>query len=172
MITLIKNKSILKEKGKDSLLRQSVIDKIVIVVPDLMNYFYMDICRGIISKTQEHQIPCEILLSFESLEKEVAIFEQLKSYKRTGIIWAPSMNNYNIPKLDQCIILNIDREIDNKNIYLKILCNNIKASEQITELLFTKGIKKPSLITGNPHLLNAIEHTIGFTNILKKIWNL
>ncbi|MGL4676219.1 MAG: LacI family DNA-binding transcriptional regulator [Brevinema sp.] len=160
--------AILKEKNCEFLLSRSIVNKIVVVIPELTNNFYMDICRGVIMKAQENKIPCEIFLSFESQEKEKEIFERLKNYQRTGVIWSPSIDQYDITKLEECIILNIDREIKDTDIKLKILCDDLKASEQITEFLFQKGAKNPALITGNFNLTNAMRRATGFKNMLQR----
>lgn len=159
---------ILKEKGKIGLITHSLIQRLVIVVPELENTFYAQLCRGAIMIAQENKIPCEIFLSFEDKSKEEEIFDQLRLYHNTGIIWTPTATTKTVPSFDKCILLNIDRDIKSPNIKLKVLSENVKASEKAVELMLKKGRKNPIMITGNQNLSNAKDRSLGFINTLKK----
>ena len=163
-----KNKiyQIFKDLGKIEFINKSLINRLVIIIPELQNTFYIELCRGIITSAQTESIPCEIFLSFENKQNEFNIFKQIKDYNHTGVIWAPTSENDSIPQLDHCVLLNIDRAIPNVN--LKVLCDNVKAAEKATELILKKGVSNPILITGNKNLINAQDRAQGFRNVLEK----
>ncbi len=167
-ITKDKVYNILKEKGKMDLINYSLIQRLVIVVPELENTFYAQLCRGVISIAQENKVPCEVFLSFEDKHREEEIFDQLNSYHNTGIIWTPTATTEKIPSFDKCIILNIDRDVKSPDINLKVLSDNIKASEKAVELMLERGRKNPIMITGSQNLSNAKDRSFGFINTQTK----
>lgn len=166
--TKLKIYQALEKEKKLHLIKKSLVRKIVVVIPELRNTFYSDLCSGVIDCAQKKSIPCEIFLSHEDENKELNIFQQIKDYHNTGIIWAPTSNTVSIPTFEKSILLNIDRDIQNSQMTLKVLCDNIKATEKATELMLKKGVKNPILITGNKNLTNAQDRAQGFKNILEQ----
>lgn len=168
-VTRDKIYDILEKKGLKNLLSISIVERIVIVIPEVKNSFYIDLCKGIIIAAQNNNIPCEIFLSLEDKNEELKIFDRLQNYSRSAVIWIPALDSDLIPDLKHCILLNIERDINkDSNIRLKMLCDNIKASEKATQFLLEKGAKSPAIITGSKNLINALEKVQGFRNTIVK----
>ncbi|WP_456060105.1 LacI family DNA-binding transcriptional regulator, partial [Brachyspira pilosicoli] len=64
---------ILKNNGIDNYFSMNAIKRVILIIPDLSNSFYIDMFNGIISVVQKSDIPFEIYLTNESIEEETKI---------------------------------------------------------------------------------------------------
>lgn len=160
---------ILKNKGLDKDFDMKCIKRIMLIIPDLSNTFYLDLFNGIVSIVQKNNIPFEIYLTSESIEEEEKIFSRIKGDKSLGIIWVPaSAKRDKLPyNKNSNIISLVDRDLEFEDIYIKNLSDNFNASKKSADLLIEGGAKNPIIITGSLNLSNAQERKKGFLESIK-----
>lgn len=159
---------ILKNKGIDNFTISSV-KRIILIIPDLSNTFYIDMFNGIISVVQKSNIPFEIYLTNESIEEEIKIFSRIENDRDIGVIWVPaSARRDRLPyNKNTNIVSLVDRNLEFEDIYIKNLSNNFSAAKKATDLLIEGGAKNPIIITGSLNLSNAQERKEGFLDSIK-----
>lgn len=155
---------ILKDKGIDKYFNIKFVKRVILIIPDLSNTFYLDLFNGIVSTVQQNNTPFEIYLTNESIEEEIKIFSRIEEDKDTGVIWVPaSAKRDKLPyNKNTNIISLVDRNLDFEDIYIKNLSNNFSAAKKATDLLIEGGAKNPIIITGSLNLSNAKERKDGF----------
>lgn len=159
---------ILKNNGIDNFAINS-IKRIILIIPDLSNTFYIDMFNGIISVVQKSNIPFEIYLTNESIDEEIKIFSRIESDKDIGVVWVPaSAKRDKLPyNKNTNIVSLVDRNLEFEDIYIKNLSNNFSAAKKATDLLIEGGAKNPIIITGSLNLSNAQERKEGFLDSIK-----
>lgn len=166
-----KNKinDILKNNGIDNYFSMNAIKRVILIIPDLSNSFYIDMFNGIISVVQKSDIPFEIYLTNESIEEETKIFSRIENDKDIGVIWVPaSAKRDKLPyNKNSNIVSLVDRDLEFEDIYIKNLSNNFSAAKKATDLLIEGGAKNPIIITGSLNLSNAQERKDGFLESIK-----
>lgn len=160
---------ILKNNGIDNYFSMNAIKRVILIIPDLSNSFYIDMFNGIISVVQKSDIPFEIYLSNESIEEETKIFSRIENDKDIGVIWVPaSAKRDKLPyNKNSNIVSLVDRDLEFEDIYIKNLSNNFSAAKKATDLLIEGGAKNPIIITGSLNLSNAQERKDGFLESIK-----
>lgn len=160
---------ILKNKDMDKYFNIKFIKKIMLIIPDLSNTFYLDLFNGIVSVVQKNEIPFEIYLTNELIEEEEKIFSRIKENKEIGVIWVPASNKRDKLPYDKNtnIVALVDRNLDFENISIKNLSDNFNASKKAADLLIEGGAKNPIIITGSLNLSNAQERKDGFLESIK-----
>lgn len=168
--TRMKIATALETNGVKKYININYINKIMLIIPDLNNSFYLDLFNGVIHTVQNINIPFEIYLSNESIEEEIKIFSRIKNDNGIGVIWIPaSEKRDNLPYENNSsnIIALVDRDLNFDSIYIKGLSDNFSAAKQATDLLIEGGNKNPIIITGSPDLSNAKERRNGFLQSVK-----
>lgn len=160
---------ILKNNGIDNYFSMNAIKRVILIIPDLSNSFYIDMFNGIISAVQKSDIPFEIYLTNESIEEETKIFSRIENDKDIGVIWVPaSAKRDKLPyNKNSNIVSLVDRDLEFEDIYIKNLSNNFSAAKKATDLLIEGGAKNPIIITGSLNLSNAQERKDGFLESIK-----
>lgn len=160
---------ILKNNGIDNYFSMNAIKRVILIIPDLSNSFYIDMFNGIISVVQKSDIPFEIYLTNESIEEETKIFSRIENDKDIGVIWVPaSAKRDKLPyNKNNNIVSLVDRDLEFEDIYIKNLSNNFSAAKKATDLLIDGGAKNPIIITGSLNLSNAQERKDGFLESIK-----
>ncbi|MEI0609728.1 LacI family DNA-binding transcriptional regulator [Brachyspira pilosicoli] len=160
---------ILKNNGIDNYFSMNAIKRVILIIPDLSNSFYIDMFNGIISVVQKSDIPFEIYLTNESIEEETKIFSRIENDKDIGVIWVPaSAKRDKLPyNKNSNIVSLVDRDLEFEDIYIKNLSNNFSAAKKATDLLIEGGAKNPIIITGSLNLSNAQERKDGFLESIK-----
>ena len=146
---------ILKNNGIDNYFSMNAIKRVILIIPDLSNSFYIDMFNGIISVVQKSDIPFEIYLTNESIEEETKIFSRIENDKDIGVIWVPaSAKRDKLPyNKNSNIVSLVDRDLEFEDIYIKNLSNNFSAAKKATDLLIEGGAKNPIIITGSVFIL-------------------
>lgn len=168
--TRLKLANALESNGIEEYVNLDYIRKLILIIPNLNNSFYLDLFNGIIYTVQNKNVPFEIYLSNESIEEEIKIFSRIKNDSGVGVIWIPaSEKRDNLPyKSDtENIIAIVDRDLNFDSIHIKGLSDNFSAAKQATDLLIEGGGKNPIIITGSPDLSNARERRDGFLESIK-----
>lgn len=160
---------ILKNNGIDNYFSMNAIKRVILIIPDLSNSFYIDMFNGIIYVVQKSDIPFEIYLTNESIEEETKIFSRIENDKDIGVIWVPaSAKRDKLPyNKNSNIVSLVDRDLEFEDIYIKNLSNNFSAAKKATDLLIEGGAKNPIIITGSLNLSNAQERKDGFLESIK-----
>ena len=160
---------ILKNKGIDECFNIKCVKKVILIIPDLSNTFYLDLFNGIIFTVQQNNTPFEIYLTNESIEEEIKIFSRIEEDKDIGVIWVPaSAKRDKLPyNRNTNIVSLVDRNLDFEDIYIKNLSNNFSAAKKATDLLIEGGAKNPIIITGSLNLSNAKERKEGFLESIR-----
>ncbi|MEI0447904.1 LacI family DNA-binding transcriptional regulator [Brachyspira intermedia] len=160
---------ILKDNDIDKYFNTKCIKRIMLIIPDLSNTFYLDLFNGIVSVVQKNNIPFEIYLTNESIEEEEKIFSRIKTSRDIGVIWVPASNKRDKLPYDKNtnLVSLVDRNLQFDNIYIKNLSDNFNAAKKSTDLLIEGGAKKPIIITGSLDLSNAQERKEGFLESIK-----
>ncbi|WP_347292721.1 LacI family DNA-binding transcriptional regulator [uncultured Brachyspira sp.] len=160
---------ILNNNGIDNYFSMNAIKRVILIIPDLSNSFYIDMFNGIISVVQKSDIPFEIYLTNESIEEETKIFSRIENDKDIGVIWVPaSAKRDKLPyNKNSNIVSLVDRDLEFEDIYIKNLSNNFSAAKKATDLLIEGGAKNPIIITGSLNLSNAQERKDGFLESIK-----
>ncbi|MBW5397278.1 LacI family DNA-binding transcriptional regulator [Brachyspira pilosicoli] len=156
---------VLKNKGMDKYFNINCVKRIVLIIPDLRNTFYLDLFSGIIHVVQKNNITFEIYLTNELIEEEIKIFSRLENESNIGIIWVPASAKRDRPPYtsnNNNIISLVDRNLEFESIYIKNLPDNFSAAKKATDLLIEGGAKNPIIVTGNSNLSNAQERRDGF----------
>ena len=161
--------SILKNNGMDKCFTIKCVKRVILVIPDLSNTFYLDLFNGIVSVVQKNNIPFEIYLTNESIEEEIKIFSRIEEDKGIGVIWVPASGKRDkLPyNKNTNIISLVDRNLEFEDIYIKNLSNNFSAAKKATDLLIEGGARNPIIITGSLNLSNAQERKDGFLESIK-----
>lgn len=160
----------LESNGIEEYVNLDYIRKLILIIPNLNNSFYLDLFNGIIYTVQNKNVPFEIYLSNESIEEEIKIFSRIKNDSGVGVIWIPaSEKRDNLPYESDTenIIAIVDRDLNFDSIHIKGLSDNFSAAKQATDLLIEGGGKNPIIITGSPDLSNARERRDGFLESIK-----
>ena len=168
--TRLKLANALESNGIEEYVNLDYIRKLILIIPNLNNSFYLDLFNGIIYTVQNKNIPFEIYLSNESIEEEIKIFSRIKNDSGVGVIWIPaSEKRDNLPYESDTenIIAIVDRDLNFDSIHIKGLSDNFSAAKQATDLLIEGGGKNPIIITGSPDLSNARERRDGFLESIK-----
>ena len=168
--TRLKLANALESNGIEEYVNLDYIRKLILIIPNLNNSFYLDLFNGIIYTVQNKNVPFEIYLSNESIEEEIKIFSRIKNYSGVGVIWIPaSEKRDNLPYESDTenIIAIVDRDLNFDSIHIKGLSDNFSAAKQATDLLIEGGGKNPIIITGSPDLSNARERRDGFLESIK-----
>lgn len=168
--TRLKVAAALESNGIEKYINLNYIKKIMLIIPNLNNSFYLDLFNGVIHTVQSKDIPFEIYLSNESLEEEIKIFSRIKNDNGVGVIWIPaSEKRDSLPYENNGsnIVAIADRDLNFDSIYIKSLSDNFSAAKQATDLLIEGGSKNPIIITGSPDLSNAQERRDGFLTSIK-----
>ena len=160
---------VLKNKGIDKYFNINYIKRVILIIPDLRNTFYLDLFGGIIHIVQKNNIPFEIYITNEMIEEEVKIFSRLENENNIGIIWVPaSAKRDKLPYTSTNNIVSlVDRNLEFESIYIKNLSNNFSAAKKATDLLIEGGAKNPIIVTGSSNLSNAQERKDGFLQSIK-----
>ncbi len=160
---------ILKNNDIDKYFNTKCIKRIMLIIPDLSNTFYLDLFNGIVSVVQKNDIPFEIYLTNESIEEEEKIFSRIKTSRDIGVIWVPTSNKRDKLPYDKNtnLVSLVDRNLPFDNIYIKNLSDNFNAAKKSTDLLIEGGAKNPIIITGSLNLSNAQERKEGFLESIK-----
>lgn len=160
---------VLKNEGIDKYFTINSIKRVILIIPDLSNTFYIDMFNGIVSVVQKSNIPFEIYLTNESIEEEIKIFSRIENDKDIGVIWVPaSAKRDKLPyNKNTNIVSLVDRNLEFEDIYIKNLSNNFSAAKKATDLLIEGGAKNPIIITGSLNLSNAQERKDGFLESIK-----
>lgn len=168
--TRLKLANALESNGIEEYVNLDYIRKLILIIPNLNNSFYLDLFNGIIYTVQNKNVPFEIYLSNESIEEEIKIFSRIKNDRGVGVIWIPaSEKRDNLPYESDTenIIAIVDRDLNFDSIHIKGLSDNFSAAKQATDLLIEGGGKNPIIITGSPDLSNARERRDGFLESIK-----
>ena len=168
--TRLKLANALESNGIEEYVNLDYIRKLILIIPNLNNSFYLDLFNGIIYTVQNKNVPFEIYLSNESIEEEIKIFSRIKNYSGVGVIWIPaSEKRDNLPYESDTenIIAIVDRDLNFDSIHIKGLSDNFSAAKQATDLLIEGVGKNPIIITGSPDLSNARERRDGFLESIK-----
>lgn len=168
--TRLKLANALESNGIEEYVNLDYIRKLILIIPNLNNSFYLDLFNGIIYTVQNKNVPFEIYLSNESIEEEIKIFSRMKNSSGIGVIWIPaSEKRDNLPYESDTenIIAIVDRDLNFDSIHIKGLSDNFGAAKQATDLLIEGGGKNPIIITGSPDLSNARERRDGFLESIK-----
>ena len=168
--TRLKLANALESNGIEEYVNLDYIRKLILIIPNLNNSFYLDLFNGIIYTVQNKNVPFEIYLSNESIEEEIKIFSRIKNDSGVGVIWIPaSEKRDNLPYESDTenIIAIVDRDLNFDSIHIKGLSDNFSAAKQATDLLIEGGSKNPIIITGSPDLSNARERRDGFLESIK-----
>ena len=168
--TRLKLANALESNGIEEYVNLDYIRKLILIIPNLNNSFYLDLFNGIIYTVQNKNVPFEIYLSNESIEEEIKIFSRIKNDSGVGVIWIPaSEKRDNLPYESDTenIIAIVDRDLNFDSIHIKGLSDNFSAAKQATDLLIEGVGKNPIIITGSPDLSNARERRDGFLESIK-----
>ena len=168
--TRLKLANALESNGIEQFINLNYIKKIMLIIPNLNNSFYLDLFNGVVYTVQNKNIPFEIYLSNESMEEEIKIFSRIKGDNGIGVIWIPASGKRdNLPyeSDNSNIVALVDRDLNFDSIYIKGLSDNFSAAKQAADLLIEGGSKNPIIITGSPDLSNARERRDGFLESIK-----
>ena len=168
--TRLKLATALESNGIEQFINLNYIKKIMLIIPNLNNSFYLDLFNGVIYTVQNKNIPFEIYLSNESMEEEIKIFSRIKDDNGIGVIWIPASGKRDSLPYEsdtENIIAIVDRDLNFDFIHIKGLSDNFSAAKQATDLLIEGGGKNPIIITGSPDLSNARERRDGFLESIK-----
>ena len=88
--TRLKLANALESNGIEEYVNLDYIRKLILIIPNLNNSFYLDLFNGIIYTVQNKNVPFEIYLSNESIEEEIKIFSRIKNDSGVGVIWIPA----------------------------------------------------------------------------------
>ncbi|PTY40715.1 LacI family DNA-binding transcriptional regulator [Brachyspira hampsonii] len=160
---------VLKNNDIDKYFNTKCIKKIILIIPDLSNTFYLDLFNGIVSVVQKNDIPFGIYITNESIAEEEKIFSRIKNNRDIGVIWVPASNKRDKLPYDKNtnLVSLVDRNLPFDNIYIKNLSDNFNAAKKSTDLLIEGGAKNPIIITGSLNLSNAQERKDGFLESIK-----
>ncbi|OEJ15340.1 LacI family transcriptional regulator [Brachyspira hampsonii] len=160
---------VLKNNDIDKYFNTKCIKRIILIIPDLSNTFYLDLFNGIISVVQKNDIPFGIYITNESIAEEEKIFSRIKNNRDIGVIWIPASNKRDKLPYDKNtnLVSLVDRNLPFDNIYIKNLSDNFNAAKKSTDLLIEGGAKNPIIITGSLNLSNAQERKDGFLESIK-----
>lgn len=167
--TRTKIEQTLAASGAGHWVNQKFVEKLVLIIPELNNTFFLDFFYGVSDTVFSKNIPLEIYLSHESIAAEHKIFSKIGNYPRTGVLWIPAAGKREAPpfaKNSPLLIAVADRDMEIEDIHLKLLCDNVQAAKKATELLMNEGVKNPIIITGDPNLSNSREREEGFISAL------
>ena len=151
--TRLKLATALESNGIEQFINLNYIKKIMLIIPNLNNSFYLDLFNGVIYTVQNKNIPFEIYLSNESMEEEIKIFSRIKDDNGIGVIWIPASGKRDSLPYEsdtENIIAIVDRDLNFDSIHIKGLSDNFSAAKQATDLLIEGGGKNPIIITGSP----------------------
>ena len=168
--TRLKLATALESNGIEQFINLNYIKKIMLIIPNLNNSFYLDLFNGVIYTVQNKNVPFEIYLSNESMEEEIKIFSRIKDDNGIGVIWIPASGKRDSLPYENDnsnIIALVDRDLNFDSISIKCLSDNFSAAKQAADLLIEGGSKKPIIITGSPDLSNARERRDGFLESIK-----
>lgn len=163
--TRSKIKNVLESLAPENKLNPKFAERLVFILPELNNTFFLDLFYGVSFVAQQKNIPLEIYLSHENVEAEQEIFKKIASYHRTGVLWIPAAGKREkspIPQNSMLLIAVVDRDVDIEGINLKVLCDNSQAAKKAADILINEGVKNPVIITGDANLSNSRERREGF----------
>lgn len=149
-------------------LRSRKSNVVGLLVPDISNFFFTSIARGVENTLKKHGYNLILSNSNEDLKSEI---EQIKIYNTQlvdGLIMAPVSGDHAF--LNE--LLNRDYPvvfIDRKPKGYQEDCvvgNNIKGAYDAIRMLIKKGHSKIGIITGLPGLTTTDERLIGYKNAL------
>lgn len=168
--TRLKLATALESNGIEQFINLNYIKKIMLIIPNLNNSFYLDLFNGVIYTVQNKNVPFEIYLSNELMEEEIKIFSRIKDDNGIGVIWIPASGKRDSLPYENDnsnIIALVDRDLNFDSISIKGLSDNFSAAKQAADLLIEGGSKNPIIITGSPDLSNARERRDGFLESIK-----
>ena len=137
---------------------------IALIIPDIANPFYSDICRDLENIANKADYTVLFASSDESPQKLGNLIDTVIGYNVEGLIVAPCAGcelvmakalGYNIP------IVLIDRTIPGED-YGRVLVNNEEAGEQAARYLIDKGFKKIEMLTYSLDITSLSERENGY----------
>ncbi|MBQ6087244.1 MAG: LacI family DNA-binding transcriptional regulator [Bacteroidales bacterium] len=143
---------------------------IALIVPDIANPFYSDICRYLENIAYKADYTVLFASSDESWQKLGNLIDTVIGYNVEGLIVAPCTGcepvldkalSYNIP------IILIDRNISGDG-YGRVMVNNEEAGRQAAKYLIDKGLKKIEMLTYSLGITSLTEREKGYREAMRE----
>lgn len=151
-------------------LRSGKSNTIGVIVTDIANPFYAEICRYIENKAYKSGYTVIFGSSDEKAEKMQKIINTFVGYNIEGLIVAPcegtekmlfSLLDYNMP------IVLIDRDVEGEE-FGRVLVDNENTGRIATEHLLKKGLKKVEMISYHLEISSFTDREHGYVKAMKE----
>lgn len=178
---VINNKKGVGDKTRERILKfitESNIDisnksskLIAIILPTLLNPFFILILEDILSEIENKNIDILIFEVSNSIENEIEAMENLKHKNIDSFILISSSVNSNKLRLKKILqnttipFILVDQKIDSSN-FNAVYLDNIKGAFNITEHLINNGINDITIASGEPDYICSIERVEGYKEAL------
>lgn len=151
-------------------LRIGRTNTIGVIVPDISNVFYGQLCKAIEQEAYDKGYNLIISNTYEDVQKEKKLISDLINRNIDGLILASSFDSKNeIDGLreDKFPLVLVDRVFDDFNVD-SVSVSNEDGAKKAVEFLYDKGVKKPVCFSLSPVYISSISERIhGYMEALK-----
>ena len=151
-------------------LRSGRSHTIALLIPDIANPFYSDICRYLENVAYKAGYTVLFASSDESWQKLGNLIDTVIGYNVEGLIVAPCAGCE--PVLDKALGYNIPIVLIDRNIpgdgYGRVLVNNLEAGKQATNFLIEKGLRKVEMLTYSNVITTLSEREYGYMEAMRE----
>jgi LacI family transcriptional regulator len=151
-------------------LRIGRTNTIGVIVPDISNVFYGNLCKAIEQEAYEKGYNLIISNSYEDVQKEKKLISDLINRNIDGLILASSFDSKNEIeglKDDKFPLVLVDRVFDDFDVD-SVSVSNAEGAKKAIEFLYAKGVKHPVCFSLSPVYVSSISERIkGYMDALK-----
>jgi len=151
-------------------LRIGRTNTIGVIVPDISNVFYGELCKAIEQEAYSKGYNLIISNSYEDIQKEKKLISDLINRNIDGLILASSFDNKNeIEGLreDNFPLVLVDRVFSDFAVD-SVSVSNYEGARKAVEFLYKKGVKRPVCFTISPVYISSINDRIrGYLSEMK-----
>ena len=141
---------------------------LALIVSDIQNPFFGELCRGVEDTAQKHGLNIFVCNTDENPEKEQHYLELMAQEQVAGIIISPSkQNGQNLETFKKLQIPTVTVDRMSCEDFDAVLIDNTAAAQQLTQCVLTAGYKRIAGIFGEQSF-TAAERLKGFESELSK----
>lgn len=134
-----------------------------VIVPDVMNMFYSELVRGVEDSAEKKGYSIIICNTDNNISKEEKYLRVLQEKMVDGIILTSTEKGFE-KSLEKCMrpVVLVDREIDSKKKFGRILVNNEESAFTATDFLIKKGCKNIGFISSGKKNKPSVDRLNGY----------
>lgn len=149
-------------------LRLQRSDEVALILPDIENFFYTGVARGVIDVTRAAGYSATLWNSDDLVDKEDAFLSTVRDEKMAGIIIAPATPS---PKVDDLLadgraVVAVDRSVTVA--VDSVAVDNSGLGRRGTVDLISRGYRRISCITGPMNAHNAVDRANGWRQEMRR----